>query len=58
MEMLGGSCSLPVTLQGAELDIISDDLCVELRDPSFQAENMICVWDETDQLLGACNVRL
>ena len=54
--VVAGSCALPVALQGANLDVISDAQCESLRGTSFQSSNMICVWDTVNQQLGACNV--
>ena len=55
---IAGSCALPTALQGANLDVISDAQCESLRGSSFQADNMICVWDTVNQDLGACNVSI
>ena len=52
----GGSCSLPVTLQGTEIPIISDDECSGIYGDDFQPDNMICVWGGDGGGIGSCNV--
>ena len=53
----GGSCALPVTLQGTEIPIIDDDTCAGIWGDSFQSNNMICVWGGNGGTIGSCNVR-
>ena len=55
--MTGGDCELPITLQGTETEIITDDECEDVwGDHRFQSSNMICVLDRDGRLSSACYV--
>ena len=52
----GFTCPLPITLQGAELDVLTDAECSAIWDSNYNGDVHVCVYDNENQLLGACNV--
>lgn len=49
------TCNLPITLQEAQIPVISNTLCTTEFGTNFNSAVQICVWDQVNQNKGACN---